>query len=1334
MSIDITHISKIIEDQFPSFIRSDYGKFVSFLESYYEWLGQEHNNLWTSKHLMKMIDIDDTLDKFIINFKHELADAFPNYNKVSTSEETFENYFDLLNNSENTESNIEDQDEFVADGITTTYTLSHHPNDKDTLQIIVRINDEYLNEHSGRYFINAEKIPATLQFLDPEDGTGTTPIPLDNQTKIKVFYKISGESADVQSILDERNNVETGNIEKKHYSDRKLLFKKVKDFYKSKGSEKSFEFLFRVLFNTDIHITYPKENILRASDGIWSVDKSIRTRTTLDLSEDIIPQRIIGNDTGASAIIEYYLHHFINGNKVTEYFIAYINGKFDDESYTIETQNGTSFYEIGENCISEILIEDAGQSYLEGYPLRVDGDGDGASIYIESVSRGIVENVIVAGSGNIIDVPIYNYNNDNSLTCNVDDIDCGLEVPKIGLVDINGSTPPETSLVFTVGSEHCRSKRPFEVVINLYDTEGEVYVNISSDAKKIMYDFVKTQFDEKVFDVNNDGIVTWEDLILIKRWLSGIRDISLLDVAQSSDTDINGVVVGETLFPNSIDVGGQNSNRQSYDDIKKYLRKLVNENYLDTNFNGETTLDDYDVIIYYFNNNLDNFDNIDTKYLHDSSVTHRLGLPNFDHNNQVVEFSFDFDPFGSYDHVFKFWSQPSAKTVDNLDIIEHVSLNILTEDNSPLILGDYYESANLVTEPYAVMDGAKIKSINIRKKDWGYAGRKYRTGEKLEFDNSLTGGTGAVARILETDNVGGIVKCEVINTGHGYKRAPFVSVEQVDDYDNKSVGVAGLLESRGTFGSIRKIRIKDFGAGYTGTPTIDATGAGAGNAILHVKTGSYCEYGGKYANNNGFLSDTNVVQDNYYYQDYSYVIRVNKQINEWRDIVKKIIHPTGLEFFGEFVSEGFARRRKSRLAWVFMQIEIIKNVRNKIKLMDGANEYSGLENKLIRFDGKGRNISRERIDELNDYSFFVSENSNTSITLETRNLPDLSDSPIVNVLLDGSPIFQLGTDEYPLSSNPEEISFNTHLLNIPQGNHTINLVCDIKNRVALNCLTVYLHDVDHTNDLVNTTIKNEKRGGVNHIPNRRIGALKDGANPRKEGVVVKISKRLHQIESMGTVGRSLDRIKFRFRNTFRFSELRDRYSPQRFTPEEKLFAPYGNTKIEHHDFEDMTIEELESKYERNSNQVLDAYYSVFPKYMWITEEVIREIHTDTLGTRRLSLERYKSNVAQTIEIDDGNYMDISVGEEEDTYNLKINNNVSSKINKRPVVKVFTQTTTWKGIDKLIPGPQWRSLERDKWGYGVDDVEESEFSINHLENNYKYKKNIAIPPSITITKT
>jgi len=57
---------------------------------------------------------------------------------------------------------------------------------------------------------------------------------------------------------------------------------------------------------------------------------------------------------------------------------------------------------------------------------------------------------------------------------------------------------------------------------------------------------------------------------------------------------------------------------------------------------------------------------------------------------------------------------------------------------------------------------------------------------------------------------------------------------------------------------------------------------------------------GTYITDKGKLSeDTQRVQDSFYYQDYSYVVRIGESINQWRESIRRSVHPAGWNVFGE---------------------------------------------------------------------------------------------------------------------------------------------------------------------------------------------------------------------------------------------------------------------------------------------------------------------------------------------------------------------------------------------------------------------------------------------------
>ena len=61
---------------------------------------------------------------------------------------------------------------------------------------------------------------------------------------------------------------------------------------------------------------------------------------------------------------------------------------------------------------------------------------------------------------------------------------------------------------------------------------------------------------------------------------------------------------------------------------------------------------------------------------------------------------------------------------------------------------------------------------------------------------------------------------------------------------------------------------------------------------------------GRFVTNAGFLSDINKLQDNEYYQAYSYVVKSQQQLHIWKDAFRKTAHPAGFRVFGQLDVSG----------------------------------------------------------------------------------------------------------------------------------------------------------------------------------------------------------------------------------------------------------------------------------------------------------------------------------------------------------------------------------------------------------------------------------------------
>lgn len=219
-------------------------------------------------------------------------------------------------------------------------------------------------------------------------------------------------------------------------------------------------------------------------------------------------------------------------------------------------------------------------------------------------------------------------------------------------------------------------------------------------------------------------------------------------------------------------------------------------------------------------------------------------------------------------------------------------------------------------------------------------GENYRVGDQLIFE-PVKGGSGAVGYVSEIDpqevstqcvttieseqniklnsvkdikikdylkyltyELGAITKVKLVSEGHGYKEMPYIHVNQEKLYDLPE-GTGALLKAKSnSSGQIKSIKLLSRGVGYTNPDLIevDLTQAGDGNAIATANIyGGIDISDGYWENNDGKLNSTMYLQDNKYYQNFSYVIESSESINEYKPIVTNIIHPSGTQLYGEIL-------------------------------------------------------------------------------------------------------------------------------------------------------------------------------------------------------------------------------------------------------------------------------------------------------------------------------------------------------------------------------------------------------------------------------------------------
>lgn len=230
------YISPFIKHQFPSFYRDEGGKFITFVEAYYEWM--ENNGFLTkSRNILDYRDIDTTLDEFVTYFKN-------------------------------------------------------------------------------KYIKN---IPENIR------------------------------------------------------ADKKLLIKHILEIYRSKGTEASYKFLFKLLYDEDIEVYKPWDDTFKLSESTWTVPKYIEV-TNSEYLQQMVGKKITGSKNGTTAVVENYSKQYINQRLVSVLEISNIIGRFSyKEKILCSEISGLNITNapIVIGSLSNIVISNGGKDFSVGDYLNV---------------------------------------------------------------------------------------------------------------------------------------------------------------------------------------------------------------------------------------------------------------------------------------------------------------------------------------------------------------------------------------------------------------------------------------------------------------------------------------------------------------------------------------------------------------------------------------------------------------------------------------------------------------------------------------------------------------------------------------------------------------------------------------------------------------------------------------------------------------------------------------------------------------------------------------------------------------------------------------------------
>ena len=740
-------------------------------------------------------------------------------------------------------------------------------------------------------------------------------------------------------------------IDSKIIADKRLLAKHINNIYLAKGSMASYDFLFRVLYNEDIEVSYPRDNMIKSSDSKWTESTVINLHSEKNLL-DYTKGKIVKRDNEQQVITD------IQADTITR----------------ITSGEGDNVYQM-------VVMEPFIGSLSIGDSVEVQSREDSTKYHLATV-RGIISDMDTTDSSVLIrlesatDTGFFSAESDDTEGILLEDATASLRTGISNLIlleegtstdntanELHGKTPimvretvntPQTEAAIggaikseetSTGALYSQSEN---VVVNLPQSE----LGVGQSAKTLIGNVEDGKIEKVIVDPDlrgtgyNDG-----DLIVFDNTGSGGT------LAQGVVTSVSGDILlesgttfgsfeftassGQTTFSGK----DKHDNLLVYDPEKVVVRvKRANSSQTIASQGGSVSFSVFEEVRGAANVGLNG-----------TSIVFTGTYANSSHANYV----------GGAGTIIEVFAQPEETTLILEDGLQSTGENKIIYDQSganptgaisriritasgvgytslpqAFVGGEVFYSETTAPN-FTIGETVTSGSTTGRLVDHDIGASKLVIGKLQSTTDTTTFGvndivtgqssgatatvkensftTGVGARILPYgDNIGSVGKLRVIETGNHFNKS-----QGIPNFNHHFIigrmsanPIAGTTVTGSISGGTATV--KSFN-GDTGVITLEnitgflkvgehvSTSDGKTFSILEgnpatvsAKNETISRIDGNYRSDEGFPSVTaQRIQDSKFYQDFSYVIKVGQSINQYRSVVKQLLNPAGTIFFGE---------------------------------------------------------------------------------------------------------------------------------------------------------------------------------------------------------------------------------------------------------------------------------------------------------------------------------------------------------------------------------------------------------------------------------------------------
>lgn len=701
-------------------------------------------------------------------------------------------------------------------------------------------------------------------------------------------------------------------------ANKRFLLKHILDVYRSKGTIQCYRLLFKLIYNEDVDVYLPSIDMLRVSDGTWYQPRYLEVTQNSRLT-DYVGKIIVGTSSQTKAMVENYIQEAIDKDIINILYISNIypqGGQFTvGEKLILENEvgsykavdisptllgsldsvdiiNGGQGFNVGD--IVKIAHRDPTTNELSSHGieglLRVTAVGRGqGGLNFDIVSGGfgftsnalnLIYRNLSDTTGNGASFSLFSVSNTYNIEYNTDIIyNYGTTQIDASSYGFLGNT--SANLSFAISENLTLSTVYYNGTPTGYNNNDIITVVNNDGGTNATVTFTTNSVGGALsFTVANTGRAfanqTSSTLQITNSTggsASGNNNVSIISVLFSSSNgalSYSNQVFGTLSSLTNIKTGTDYTLPADVfvrsTQLSKTLSGNVSYSVSSANVNGTSTkftevFSNGDVIYLQANSSLTTTaEQQIIRQVVNNTVIVLYGKPTYSSTSSAIHKAAPVilpSQFATYEPYMVRIDGTINGLNDNITAVPSSGNNIVSTVTAINSGKAYVDGEFVKIYLYGALTNPEVKSI----------GSGYSNGDVIIFAG---GGTTAPA------------------TGY------------ITTHSNSSVNYATLTYAGSGYTSLPKITIKsDSGIGAVLTTTISEFNTFS-EVSGRVKKKSLGSGQGYWTTTRGFLNSDKYIQDSYYYQDYSYEIRVPLTLDKYKNILYNTFHTSGTELFGKF--------------------------------------------------------------------------------------------------------------------------------------------------------------------------------------------------------------------------------------------------------------------------------------------------------------------------------------------------------------------------------------------------------------------------------------------------